>query len=149
MTTTELASAIALAAKLHAGQVDKAGRPYIAHVCAVIAGVSTPEEMIVAALHDTVEDCGLELDEIAASYGAHIADAVEALTRRPHEDYLSDFIPRVAKNALATPVKLADLRHNSDLSRLDRVEEKDLARRAKYQAAIAFLEKVSGESCPA
>jgi len=149
MTTTELASAIALAAKLHAGQVDKAGRPYIAHVCAVIAGVSTPEEMIVAALHDTVEDCGLEREQIASSFGADIADAVDALTRRPHEDYLGDFIPRVARNKLATPVKLADLRHNSDLSRLERVEEKDLARRAKYQAAIAFLESVSGRISPA
>ena len=135
----DLARAVGLAAALHHGQKDKAGEPYIAHVVAVIAGVARLEEKIAAALHDTVEDCGIGIAAIANDFGAEIAASVDALTRRPGEAYLSDFIPRCAANPIARAVKISDLRHNMDESRLKTVTADDARRLERYAEALAIL----------
>ena len=130
-----LEAAIALAAEAHSGQVDKAGEPYILHVIRVVAGCTTPEARIAAALHDTVEDCGLELRLIRHRFGDAVADAVDAVTHRDDETY-AQFITRCGKNAIAKEVKLADLADNMNDRRLPQpLSHADHRRLMKYHEA--------------
>lgn len=134
-----LERAIALAAAAHAGQVDKAGAPYILHPLRLLLAVDTPEERIVAVLHDVVEDTPWTLEGLRAEgFTREVVDAVEALTKRTGECYEA-FIDRVAANPLARQVKRADLTDNLDLGRLPVVTEADLARLTRYRAALARL----------
>lgn len=127
------------AAKKHEGQVDKAGAPYINHPRAVAAKLDSDVEKAVALLHDTVEDTDATVEEIKEVFGEEIADAVEVLTHPKDEPYM-DYIRRIWKNRLARDVKLADLEHNMDLSRLNgKVTEKDLERVEKYKKARQIL----------
>ena len=133
-----VAEAKALAERLHAGQTDKAGKPYIGHPARVAARMRTPETQIVGWLHDTVEDTGLALDEVRERFGAEIADAVDAVTRRDGEAWEA-YLMRVKANPLARQVKISDLIDNSNLSRLDEVGLRDVERQAKYNRALRFL----------
>jgi (p)ppGpp synthase/HD superfamily hydrolase len=136
-----LERAIEIAAKAHAGQVDKAGQPYVLHPLRMMLAVTTPEARMAAVLHDVVEDTAVTLDELrAAGFPATVLEAVEALTKREGEDYEA-FIRRVAPNPIAREVKLADLRDNSDLSRISEPTERDRERIKKYSRAIAYLER--------
>ena len=136
-----LERAIEIAAKAHAGQVDKAGQPYVLHPLRMMLAVTTPEARLAAVLHDVVEDTAVTLDELRAEgFPASVLEAVEALTKREGEDYEA-FIRRVAPNPIAREVKLADLRDNSDLSRIAEPTERDRERIRKYQRAIAYLER--------
>jgi (p)ppGpp synthase/HD superfamily hydrolase len=136
-----LERAIEIAARAHAGQVDKAGQPYVLHPLRMMLAVTTPEARMAAVLHDVVEDTAVTLDELRAEgFPASVLEAVEALTKREGEDYEA-FIRRVAPNPIAREVKLADLRDNSDLSRIAEPTERDRERIRKYQRAIAYLER--------
>lgn len=127
------------AARKHEGQVDKAGVPYINHPRAVAAKLDSDVEKAVALLHDTVEDTDATVEEIKEVFGEEIADAVEVLTHPKDEPYM-DYIRRIWTNRLARDVKLADLEHNMDLSRLNgNVTEKDLERVEKYKKAREIL----------
>ena len=122
----------------HAGQVDKAGKPYSLHPAAVAAKVDDENAKIAAFLHDTLEDTAMEPDTIKLLFGDEILDAVKVLTRKDDESY-EDFIKRCGENPLARKVKLADLEHNMDLSRLPNVTEKDRRRAEKYRKSAAYL----------
>jgi (p)ppGpp synthase/HD superfamily hydrolase len=107
----------------------------------MMLAVTTPEARMAAVLHDVVEDTTVTLDELRAEgFPASVLEAVEALTKREGEDYEA-FIRRVAPNPIAREVKLADLRDNSDLSRIAEPTERDRERIRKYQRAIAYLER--------
>ena len=134
-----IALAQALAALAHAGQVDKAGQPYVQHPIAVARQVDTPEEKITALLHDVLEDTFVRPETLENLFGAEIRAAVEGVTRREGESYM-DFVRRAKQNPVSRAVKLADLSHNMDLSRLPHPTEKDYARLEKYRAARALLE---------
>jgi len=135
-----LERAIEIAAKAHAGQVDKAGQPYVLHPLRMMLAVSTLEARMVAVLHDVVEDTDVTLEQLQAEgFPASVLEAVEALTKRDGEDY-EGFIRRVAPNPVAREVKLADLRDNSDLSRIAEPTERDRARIEKYRRAIEYLQ---------
>jgi (p)ppGpp synthase/HD superfamily hydrolase len=136
-----LERAIEIAAKAHAGQVDKAGQPYVLHPLRMMLAVTTPEARMAAVLHDVVEDTAVTLEELRdEGFPAAVISAVEALTKRDGEDY-ETFIRRVAPNPIAREVKLADLRDNSDLSRILEPTERDRERIAKYRRAITYLER--------
>jgi (p)ppGpp synthase/HD superfamily hydrolase len=138
-----LERAIEIAAKAHAGQVDKAGQPYVLHPLRMMLTVATPEARMAAVLHDVVEDTAVTLEELRGQgFPAAVISAVEALTKREGEDYEA-FIRRVAPNPIAREVKLADLRDNSDLSRIAEPTDRDRERIRKYQRAIATLEQWS------
>ncbi len=107
----DIERAILLATNLHRGQVDKSGNAYILHPLRVMLGFSDDLEMIVAVLHDVMEDCGYGVHELVDSFGREVADAVEALTRREDETY-ADFILRAKANPIARKVKIADIRDN-------------------------------------
>ena len=141
----DFAAALSLARQVHAGQVDKAGCPYIDHVERVIAGLEATDTVgrIVAALHDAVEDTPLTLADIAARFGTAVARGVDGMTRRDGESY-SDFITRCGSDPVSRRVKLADLADNMRLDRLPEIGPDDLARLDKYRAARARLAAVTG-----
>jgi (p)ppGpp synthase/HD superfamily hydrolase len=96
----------------------------------------------VALLHDVIEDTDVSADDLRqAGMGEEVVTAVELLTRDRSEPR-ADYIARIKENPLARAVKLADLRHNSDLSRLDTITDRDLRRYEQYQREIAVLEGV-------
>lgn len=125
----------------HTGQVDKAGKDYFnEHILFVTNTVKTPEEKIVALLHDTIEDTRVTLEYLRfKDFPEYIIEAVDAITRRKNESY-DTFIKRVALNPIAKEVKIADLKHNSDLNRLSYVTQEDLNRTQKYQHYLLYLE---------
>ena len=135
----ELAFEIAKTA--HAGQTDKAGLDYILHPLQVAAEMTTDEEKAVALLHDIIEDTDVTANELLAKgLPDNVVEAVEALTKKHNQNYAA-YLAGVKKNRLATAVKLADLKHNSDLSRLEKITQKDRERAEKYRKAIEYLSK--------
>ncbi len=138
MYSQDVETAKKWAEKRHQGQVDKSGAPYIGHPARVAGRLKTPEEQVVGWLHDTVEDTGLTLEEIEARFGADTAAAVDALSRRPQEEW-DDYLLRVKANPVARQVKISDLIDNSNLSRLGQITLKDVQRQAKYNRALQFL----------
>lgn len=128
-----------VAKKAHFGQIDRAGIDYIKHPETVASFVATDEEKAVAYLHDVIEDTSLTLLDLKKEgFSKNIIEAVDILTKKKGQDYQS-YLNLVKKNELARVVKLADLRHNSDLTRLPLITEKDLERNKKYSSAIRFL----------
>lgn len=135
-----LACAEFIARKAHKGQVDKAGRPYFEHIQAVVDGVTSEAEKIVAYLHDIAEDTEWTVGRLRSIFPPYIVDAVCCLTRTKDESYV-DYIQQVKRNKLATEVKKVDLWHNMDLSRLKSVTYKDLQRAEKYRRALKELNR--------
>lgn len=131
-----------LARQLHAKQTDKAGKSYFHHLEAVTSALAgcADDVIITGWLHDSVEDTAISLDEIRALFGDSVAQAVDAITKRKNEPY-NEYLDRVKANPIARRVKLADLSHNMDLSRLSTITGKDLERLAKYQEAKNFLSR--------
>ena len=139
MKQSQSEKAYEIAKKAHLGQIDKAGEDYIKHPEKVASFVKTDEEKAVAYLHDVIEDTELTLEDLHEyEFSKEVIEAVDIITKKKGEDYQS-YLNSVKKNKLARAVKLADLRHNSDLTRLTKVTEKDIKRKEKYQKAIDFL----------
>lgn len=131
--------ALKIATEAHKGQVDKAGIPYINHPLTVASLVDTEEEKIVALLHDTIEDTNItEQDLLNYGFSNKIIEAVKLLTHNKNVPYMV-YVAKIKDNELARKVKIADLTHNSDLSRLKEITEKDKKRYEKYQKALLYL----------
>jgi len=113
-----LDQAISIAVEAHRGQKTADGEPYILHPLHVMNQMDTEEEKIVAILHDVIEDTEITFDYLYHIFEFPIARALKALTHPHGEPYLAEYIERVAKDWLALNVKLADLKHNMDVSRL-------------------------------
>ena len=124
---------------LHNGQQDKSGVPYIYHVIHVAEQMNTEDETIVALLHDTLEDTEVDPNIIKDNCGEHILEAVKLLTHKKNEPYF-DYIMRLKDNPLARKVKMADLKHNMDLTRIANPSDKDFKRVEKYKKALEILE---------
>ncbi len=139
-----LERAVVIAATAHAGQVDKAGMPYILHPLRVMLALSSLEERIVGVLHDLVEDTGWTLDDLRREgFAEAVVAAVAAVTRGPDESY-DDFVRRAASHPLGRRVKLADLADNLDLSRIAAPTARDHARLERYRRAVALIEGEAG-----
>lgn len=139
MQQSQESLARAIAEKAHADQVDKAGEPYIGHPAHVAASVEGDKAKAVAWLHDVVEDTSTTFDDLrAAGVDDEVLAALELLTHDKSAPYM-EYVAAIKKNDLARTVKLADLAHNSDLSRLLEVTEADLRRVEKYRQAIEVL----------
>ena len=141
MSTLE--RAIAIAATAHAGQIDKAGAPYILHPLRVMLHVTTNAERIVAVLHDVVEDCeGWSFERLLGEgYAPEIIAGLKSVTKVEGEAY-EDFVKRAAAHPIGRRVKMADLTDNSDLSRISTPTAKDHERIARYQKAIAYIQSL-------
>ena len=131
--------ALSIAKKAHKGQYDKAGVDYIEHPLFVASQVDTQEEKAVALLHDVLEDSLYTAEELKlAGLPETVVTAVQVLTKKKGQNY-HQYLELVKSNPIACCVKLADLKHNSDLSRLATITEKDLERFEKYKKAINYL----------
>lgn len=145
-----LERAIQIAAEAHAGQIDKAGQPYILHPLRVMLRMENEHERIVAVLHDVIEDTSVTLAQLAAEgFPAIVIDAVHELTKLLGESRLSA-ATRVARNPIALAVKLADNSDNMDMSRIAQPTAKDMARLEEYKAVRALLlnaKRAYAEAC--
>ena len=139
--TDKTKKAIKLCFEAHAGQVDKSGLPYVHHPLHLAEQMSDEDTTVVALLHDVVEDTRYTLEELEAmDFGPDIIEAIRVMTHDDSVPYM-DYVREIAGNPIARQVKLADLAHNSDLTRLDHEPtEQDMARYRKYQEARKILE---------
>ena len=151
-----LERAIAIAAEAHAGQLDKAGAPYILHPLRVMLSLTTNEERIVGVLHDVVEDCdGWTFTRLSAEgFSTEIIEGLRSVTKHhPIKNPLltinatntvgepyEDFVCRAAANRIGARVKRADLIDNMDWSRIAEPTVNDLSRMIRYKKALAFLD---------
>lgn len=135
--------ALQLALNAHHGQFDLGGKPYKNHIIAVGENLKKMSEdddtLAVAYLHDTLEDSETSIDRLEELFSKEIVEAVMALTKKPKEPY-QIYLNRVKVNSMARIVKIADLQHNSDISRIKNPEKRDFKRLEKYIKAISFLE---------
>ena len=146
-----LGAALELAARAHAGQVDKAGHDYLSHPLRVAARVvdAGEEAVAVALLHDVVEDSDVDIEDLlAAGFPERVAEAVDRLTRRDGEPH-ADAVRRAAADPLAAVVKRADLADNTDPARLALLPEELRTRLlARYEHAVTLLD-AAGPPSPA
>ncbi len=137
-----LESAIRLAAKVHKGQLDRFGKPYVLHVMRVMMRGHDLEEQVLGALHDILERSTLTLVDIQKKdYPARVVKALDHITRREEEDY-DGYIERVMQDGLAMRVKLHDLADKMDLLHVDELSMADLKRYNKQLAAYHRLKRL-------
>ena len=133
--------ALKLSFEAHKDQVDKSGLPYVFHPFHLAEQMPDELTTIVALLHDVVEDTDYAINGLREmGFPADAVDAIALMTHGKRVPYM-DYVAKIKENPIARIVKLADLRHNSDLTRLSEVSEKDRERVKKYAAAIRLLEE--------
>ncbi len=131
--------AMKLAYKAHHGQYDKNGIPYIFHPVHLAEQMNDENTTIAALLHDIAEDTEYSLADLAAEgFPPEVIEALSLLTHDTTVPY-PDYIRSIKKNSIAKAVKLADLQHNGDLTRLDIIDHVSLERVEKYRQAIMLL----------
>lgn len=140
MIYTEMTKkALKLCFAAHKDQTDKSGMPYVFHPFHLAEQMPDEETTIVALLHDVIEDTPYTLDDLREmGFSEKVLAALTLMTHDKSIPYM-DYVAKIKENKIAMTVKLADLKHNSDLSRLDTVDEKALKRIEKYRQAIALL----------
>ena len=140
--------ALKLAFEAHKDQVDKSGMPYVFHPFHLAEQMETEETTVVALLHDVVEDTDYTLDDIRAmGFPESVVASLALLTHEGSVPYM-DYVARIRENRIARTVKMADLRHNSDLTRLDEIDGKARARIEKYKAALGLLSEYAASFKP-
>ena len=131
--------ALKISFESHKDQFDKSGIPYVYHPYEVASGFHTEDEVCVALLHDVVEDTEMTFDDLAQDgFGETIIDALKLLTHSDDVPYF-EYIKAIKQNPLATAVKLADLKHNSTRSRMNKITDWDEKRYQKYAIAMKIL----------
>jgi (p)ppGpp synthase/HD superfamily hydrolase len=137
---SDLNNAIQIAATAHSGQTRKNGTPYILHPLRVMLRQSSEQAMIVAVLHDVVEDTEVTMEKlVAAGFAPAVIEALGLLTHAESTAYEA-YVQAIASNELARSVKLADLEDNMNLSEIPEVTDEDLTRTAKYHRAWTRLQ---------
>jgi (p)ppGpp synthase/HD superfamily hydrolase len=146
MPAPTLEDAIRLALDAHAGQREKAGRPYILHPLRVMLRLDSELEQMAGVLHDVVEDTEISMERLRElGYPSDLLRILDLLTHREGETY-EDFVERVATSPTAARVKLADLADNLDVRRLTGVTDSDAVRLTRYLNARARLRRVAHET---
>lgn len=142
---TKLDSLLVLAEKTaavkHEGQFDKGGNPYFTHPQAVAAQLENTEHKIAAYLHDVCEDTPTTFDDLLEmGFTPKIVNSIKLLTKSDDISY-EEYLEKIKLDECARNVKMADIRHNMDISRIPCPTEKDFARLEKYKKALKFLEE--------
>lgn len=131
--------ALKLCFEAHKEQLDKTGLPYVFHPFHLAEQMDDEVSTVCALLHDVVEDTDYTLEDLSAmGFPTEVTDVLALLTHDPDEPYM-DYVRRISANATASKVKVADLMHNSDVSRLDTVDEWAEKRNQKYKEALRIL----------
>ena len=139
MVYTDLTrKAMDIAYKAHHGQVDKAGSPYVFHPFHLAEQMDNEIECVCALLHDVVEDTDVTFEDLEKEFPKEVMDVLRLLTHDKDVPYM-DYVNKLLDNPVAKKVKIADVLHNSDESRLAEITEKDIKRRDKYKEAKIAL----------
>ncbi|MCD7840647.1 MAG: HD domain-containing protein, partial [Erysipelotrichaceae bacterium] len=125
----------------HKDQVDKTGVPYVFHPFHVAETLDDEISVTAALLHDIVEDTDMTFDQLSLEFPSAVIEPLKLLTHERNVDYF-DYIKKIGPNETARKVKLADLKHNSDLSRIDHPSDYDYKRTEKYLKCIDYLESL-------
>ncbi len=137
--TDKTKQALKLMFAKHKDQVDKSGIPYVFHPFTVAQSMDDENSTIVALLHDVIEDTDTTIDELVEmGFNDEIISALKILTHDKSVAYF-DYIEKIKSNSLATKVKISDLKNNSDLSRLNKITQKDVERVEKYKKSLEIL----------
>lgn len=133
--------AMKLCFQAHKDQTDKSGIPYVFHPIHLAEQMKDEDTTVVALLHDVVEDTTYTLEDLAAmGFNDRVIAAIRLMTHDENIPYM-EYVAKIKDNPIAKAVKLADLAHNSDTTRLDTVDAKAAARIKKYERAIELLNK--------
>ena len=137
--TAKTKAALKLCFEAHKNQTDKSGMPYVFHPFHLAEQMKDEDTTIAALLHDVVEDTDYTIADLEQmGFSPNVIEALELLTHNDGTPYM-EYVAKIKDNPIAKAVKLAELEHNSDLSRLDTVDEKALKRKEKYSQAIRLL----------
>ncbi len=137
-----LETAIRLAAKVHKGQVDRFGKPYVLHVMRVMMRGQDFDEQVLGALHDVLERSELTVEVLRGKgFNDRVLKALDHISRREGETY-EQYIERVMQDSLAIRVKLNDLVDKMDLLHVDTLSHADLKRYNKQLAAYHRMKKL-------
>lgn len=132
--------ALKLCFEAHKDQLDKSGMPYVFHPFHLAEQMADENTTIVALLHDVIEDTEYTLDDLRKfGFAEDVLSAISLMTHADDVPYM-EYVVKIKTNSIAKAVKLADLKHNSDMSRLDRITQIDEERAKKYKQAIELLE---------
>lgn len=136
-----LQRAIEIALEAHKGALDKGGNPYILHPLRLMLQMDSEEEMIVAILHDVVEDSEKwSFDKLhKEGFSKKIINSLRSVTKENENEDYEKFIDRSVKDKIGRKVKIADISDNLDISRLKEVTDKDILRINKYKKALQKL----------
>lgn len=138
-----LEDAIRIAAEAHKGQTDKSGNSYILHPLRMMMKMKSEAAMIVAVLHDVVEDTDWTFNGLRENgFSEEILTALDGVTNRTGESY-DEFIKRARDNPISCEVKIADLEDNMNVLRISKITPKDLERLEKYHKSWQTLTKSS------
>lgn len=138
--TTMTKKALKICFNAHKEQVDKTGLPYVFHPFHLAEQMDDEDSVCLALLHDVVEDTNVSFEDlINEGFNENIINALKLLTHKDDTPYL-EYVIKIKENQLAKKVKLADLKHNSDLSRLDLLKDKIPPKYELYKEAIKLLE---------
>ena len=137
--TPKTKAALKLCFEAHKNQTDKSGMPYVFHPFHLAEQMKDEDTTIAALLHDVIEDTDYTIADLKQmGFPTAVLDTLKLLTHNDDIPYM-EYVAKIKDNPIAKAVKLADLEHNSDLSRLDTVDEKALKRKEKYSQAIRLL----------
>ena len=134
-------AALKLCFDAHKNQTDKSGMPYVFHPFHLAEEMKDEKTTTVALLHDVIEDTEYTLDDLKKmGFSEDVLDAILLMTHADGVPYM-EYVSQIKKNPIARAVKLADLKHNSDMSRFDKITQRDIERAEKYKKAIMLLEE--------
>lgn len=141
--TEMINTAINICFKAHKNQLDRSCLPYVFHPYHLAEQMETEDEIITALLHDVVEDSDYTFESLERyKFKPEIITALKLLTHKSklNDSEYEEYIKAIKTNPLATKIKLADLYHNSDMTRLIKITDKDIEREKRYKHAIKTLE---------
>ena len=131
--------ALKLCFEKHRDQVDKTGLPYVFHPFHLAEQMNDEVSTVCALLHDVVEDTDVTFNDlIEMGYPDEVISALTLLTHDDNVPYM-DYVKKISTNETAKKVKIADLKHNSDITRLDCIDDYAKARNQKYKQALELL----------
>ena len=137
-----LERAIEIAVSAHKGVKDKGGNPYILHPLRVMLSLNSEEEKIVGVLHDVVEDAEDWTFEKLQDEGfsTQILEGLKSVTKTSEDENYDEFVQRALTNAIGRQVKIADIKDNLDVTRIDILTEKDMKRLQSYKKSLMTLQ---------
>lgn len=138
-----LEKAILIAEIAFIDKVDKAGEAYLWHLERVASNFESEILKTIAYLHDILEDCyDWNEERLSEHFPDSVVKAVICLTHKEGQSY-DDYISQVMENDLSVIVKMADLKDNMDLTRLETITDSDIERTKKYHSAFKRLNNLN------